>query len=53
MLRNVGVIPYKNNNHRKALFKMLKSELGNDIKIWVENNIMYYEYKTDPDVMYL
>jgi hypothetical protein len=35
MLINVGVIPYTNNNHRKQLFRMLKSELGNDIKIWL------------------
>lgn len=53
MLKNIGSIPYTNNKHRKQLFKMLKSELGTEIKIWVEDNIMFYEYKVSPDVMYL
>lgn len=53
MLRNIGSIPYTNNKHRKVLFKMLKSELGADIKIWVEDNIMFYEYRVSPDAMYL
>ena len=53
MLNNFGAIPYKNNKERKRLFHKLKSELGLDCKIWAEDNILFYKYKVDPDVMYL
>jgi hypothetical protein len=53
MLRNIGVIPYKNNNERKVLFKQLRDEFGQDCKIWAENYLLFYQYKVTPDTIYL
>jgi hypothetical protein len=53
VLKNIGTIPYKNNKERKKVFKLIRDEFGNDCRIWVENNLLFYEFKTKPDVRYL
>jgi hypothetical protein len=53
MLDNVGVIPFKNNKERKILFRKLRNEFGLNCEIWVENYLLFYQFKVSPDVMYL
>jgi hypothetical protein len=53
MLKNIGSVPYKNNKDRKRIFKLIRDEYGMNCIIWVEDNLLFYEYKTNPDVRYL
>ena len=53
MLPVIGVIEFVNNKDRKRKFKLIKTEFGDDVTVWVEDKLLYYKLKVSPDTVYL